>query len=183
MFVVSTAKTTILTDFNDLETKSTYQHSKGENTDFQFYAQQRIFVEVNKKSGLEIMRVKEKAQSEYKNENIVSSILFMYYGIFPEVDLQRVRKLTIDNVYCVACAKQSMEEMAVGLSNGQVKLYNYTKSEFVHKFNAGKKHLQYVCTLLCLYHVTLAKPRILVKIVVYRTSTYFSSFLNNISLI
>ncbi|XP_073825297.1 WD repeat-containing protein Grip71 [Musca autumnalis] len=115
VYLVSTAKTTILTDFNNLETKSTYQHSNGENTDFQFYAQQRIFVEVNKKSGLEIMRVKEKAQ---------------------KIDLQRVRKLTIDNVYCVACAKQSMEEMAVGLSNGQVKLYNYHKSEFVHKFSA-----------------------------------------------
>ncbi|KAM7354269.1 WD repeat-containing protein Grip71 [Cochliomyia hominivorax] len=115
MYLISTAKTTVLTDFNDLETKSIYQHANGENTDFQFYAQQRIFVEVNKKSGLEIMRIKEKAQ---------------------KVDIQRVRKLTIDNVYCVACAKQSLEEMAVGLANGQVKLYNYNKSEFIHKFNA-----------------------------------------------
>lgn len=62
MFLVSSAKTTILSDFNDLETKSTYQHANGESTDFQFYNQQRIFVEVNKKSGLEIMRVKEKGQ-------------------------------------------------------------------------------------------------------------------------
>ncbi|XP_037816858.1 protein NEDD1 [Lucilia sericata] len=115
MYLISTAKTTVLTDFNDLETKSIYQHSNGETTDFQFYAQQRIFVEVNKKSGLEIMRIKEKAQ---------------------KADIQRVRKLTIDNVYCVACAKQSLEEMAVGLANGQVKLYNYKKSEFIHKFNA-----------------------------------------------
>ncbi|TMW54504.1 hypothetical protein DOY81_000496 [Sarcophaga bullata] len=115
MYLISTAKTTILTDFNDLETRSVYQHSNGENTDFQFYAQQRIFVEVNKKSGLEIMRIKEKSQ---------------------KADIQRVRKLTIDNVYCVACAKQSLEEMAVGLANGQVKLYNYYKSEFVHKFSA-----------------------------------------------
>ncbi|XP_065355951.1 protein NEDD1 [Calliphora vicina] len=115
MYLISTAKTTVLTDFNDLETKSIYQHSNGENTDFQFYAQQRIFVEVNKKSGLEIMRIKEKAQ---------------------KADIQRVRKLTIDNVYCVACAKQSLEEMAVGLANGQVKLYNYNKAEFIHKFNA-----------------------------------------------
>ncbi|XP_075152862.1 WD repeat-containing protein Grip71 [Haematobia irritans] len=117
MFLVSTAKTTILSDFNDLETKSTYQHANGESTDFQFYAQQRIFVEVNKKSGLEVMRVKEKDKGQTMN-------------------LQRVRKLNIDNVYCVACAKQSMEEMAVGLSNGHVKLYNYAKTEYVHKFNA-----------------------------------------------
>lgn len=66
MYLVSTAKTTILTDFDDLGTKSIYQHHNGENTDFQFYAQQRIFVEVNKKSGLEIMRIKEKAQSKKK---------------------------------------------------------------------------------------------------------------------
>lgn len=64
MYLLSTAKTTVLTDFNDLEIKSIYQHSNGENTDFQFYGQQRVFVEVNKKSGLEIMRVKEKAQSK-----------------------------------------------------------------------------------------------------------------------
>lgn len=182
MFVVSTAKTTILTDFNDLETKSTYQHSKGENTDFQFYAQQRIFVEVNKKSGLEIMRVKEKAQSEYKNESIVQ-FYSCHCGIFPEVDLQRVRKLTIDNVYCVACAKQSMEEMAVGLSNGQVKLYNYTKSEFVHKFNAGKKHLQHLYIGISISCHFGQNTCILVKIVFYRTSTYFRSFLNYFSLI
>uniref|UniRef100_A0A1A9WF06 Protein NEDD1 n=1 Tax=Glossina brevipalpis TaxID=37001 RepID=A0A1A9WF06_9MUSC len=116
MYLISTAKKTVLTSFQDLDVKSTYQHGNDENTDFQFYTQQRIFVEVNKKSGLEIMRIKEKT-----NENI---------------SIQRVRKLTIDNVYCVACAKQSLEEMAVGLSNGQVKLYNYKNSEFVHKFSA-----------------------------------------------
>ncbi|KAL9923843.1 WD repeat-containing protein Grip71 [Glossina fuscipes fuscipes] len=116
MYLISTAKTTVLTSFQDLDVKSTYQHSNGENTDFQFYTQQRIFVEVNKKSGLELMRIREKV-----NEGI---------------SIQRVRKLTIDNVYCVACAKQSVEEMAVGLSNGQVKLYNYKNSEFIHKFSA-----------------------------------------------
>lgn len=63
MYLISTAKTTVLSEFKDLETKSIYQHSNGENTDFQFYAMQRIFVEVNKKSGLEIMRIKEKALS------------------------------------------------------------------------------------------------------------------------
>lgn len=64
-------------------------------------------------------------------------MFFIINTSFTEADIQRVRKLTIDNVYCVACAKQSLEEMAVGLANGQVKLYNYKKSEFIHKFNAG----------------------------------------------
>ena len=77
MYLISTAKTTILTDFNDLETRSVYQHSNGENTDFQFYAQQRIFVEVNKKSGLEIMRIKEKSQSEQNCKNFIVRIIYI----------------------------------------------------------------------------------------------------------
>lgn len=81
MYLISTAKTTVLTDFNDLETRSVYQHSNGENTDFQFYAQQRIFVEVNKKSGLEIMRIREKAQSKKTTRPLLYKhfILKYYY--------------------------------------------------------------------------------------------------------
>lgn len=77
MYLISTAKTTILTDFNDLETRSVYQHSNGENTDFQFYAQQRIFVEVNKKSGLEIMRIKEKSQSKEYCRDFIAKIIYI----------------------------------------------------------------------------------------------------------
>lgn len=57
--------------------------------------------------------------------------------VIAEFDIQRVRKLNLENVYCVACSKQTDQEMAVGLTNGQVRLYNYKKSEFVHKFSAG----------------------------------------------
>ncbi|XP_067624483.1 uncharacterized protein Grip71 isoform X2 [Eurosta solidaginis] len=116
MYLISTGKTTVLSDFNNLETKSIYQHANGETTDFQFYARQRLFLEVNKKSGLEIMRIKDKGEQN--------------------LEIQRVRKLTIGNVYCVACAKQSLEEMAFGGVNGEVTLYNYKNTEFIHRFKA-----------------------------------------------
>ncbi|XP_014086966.3 uncharacterized protein Grip71 isoform X1 [Bactrocera oleae] len=116
MYLISTGKTTVLSDFSNLDTKSIYQHANGETTDFQFYARQRIFLEVNKKSGLEIMRIKDKG-----NNNL---------------DIQRVRKLNIGNVYSVACAKQSLEEMAFGGVNGQVSIYNYKNTELIHRFKA-----------------------------------------------
>ncbi|XP_011191904.2 uncharacterized protein LOC105218182 [Zeugodacus cucurbitae] len=116
MYLISTGKTTVLSDFSNLDTKSIYQHANGETTDFQFYARQRIFLEVNKKSGLEIMRIKDKG-----NQNL---------------DIQRVRKLNIGNVYSVACAKQSLEEMAFGGVNGQVSIYNYKNTELIHRFKA-----------------------------------------------
>lgn len=136
MYLLSTSKETVLSKFDGLNVQSIYPHANGESTDFQCYNQQNIFVEVNKKSGLEIMRLKEKANNgKYIVFGLHEDCLQIFY--FIEIDIQRVRKLTIDNVYCVACSKQSVEEMAVGLSNGQIKLYNYKNSKFVYKFNAG----------------------------------------------
>ncbi|XP_017116900.1 uncharacterized protein LOC108138880 [Drosophila elegans] len=115
MYVISTSKKTVLSDFADLETKSEYVHKSGELVDFQFNGQRRVFVEVDKMAGLAVMRIKEKEAKA------------------PEI--QRVRKLTIDNAYCVACAKQSLEEIAVGQS-GCVKLYNFRTAQLIHRFPA-----------------------------------------------
>ncbi|XP_017067889.2 uncharacterized protein LOC108105690 [Drosophila eugracilis] len=115
MYVISTSKKTVLSDFADLETKSEYVHQSSEPTDFQFNGQRRVFVEVDKMAGLAVMRIKEKE------------------GRGPEI--QRVRKLTIDNAFCVACAKQSLEEIAVGQS-GCVKLYNFRTAQLIHRFPA-----------------------------------------------
>uniref|UniRef100_A0A6P4FC81 Uncharacterized protein LOC108050515 n=1 Tax=Drosophila rhopaloa TaxID=1041015 RepID=A0A6P4FC81_DRORH len=115
MYVISTSKKTVLSDFADLETKSEYLHKSEEPTDFQFNGQRRVFVEVDKMAGLVVMRIKEKEAKA------------------PEI--QRVRKLTIDNAYCVACAKQSLEEIAVGQS-GCVKLYNFRTAQLIHRFPA-----------------------------------------------
>ncbi|XP_020803144.1 uncharacterized protein LOC110179884 [Drosophila serrata] len=116
MHLISTSKKTVLSDFADLETKSEYAHAGGEPRDFQFNGQGRVFVEVDKMAGLAVMRIKE-------NEEKTG----------PEI--QRVRKLTIDNAYCVACAKQTLEEIAVGQS-GSIKIYNIRTAQLIHRFPA-----------------------------------------------
>lgn len=75
MYLISTSKKTILSDFADLETKSTFVHANGESTDFQFNAQRRVFVEVDKKAGLAVMRIKEKQQNGKSNCTIKSIYL------------------------------------------------------------------------------------------------------------
>nr|XP_017033890.1 uncharacterized protein LOC108082836 isoform X2 [Drosophila kikkawai] len=113
MHLISTSKKTVLSDFADLETKSEYAHAGGEPRDFQFNGQGRVFVEVDKMAGLAVMRIKENEEKS------------------PEI--QRVRKLTIDNAYCVACAKQTLEEIAVGQS-GSIKIYNIRTAQLIHRF-------------------------------------------------
>jgi len=74
MYLISTSKKTVLSDFADLETKSIYAHANGEATDFQFNAQHRIFVEVDKKAGLTVMRIKENQQNgNISNQNIANN--------------------------------------------------------------------------------------------------------------
>ncbi|XP_022227007.2 uncharacterized protein LOC111077153 [Drosophila obscura] len=131
MQLISTSKKTVLSDFADLETKSIYVHENGEPTDFQFNAQRRVFVEVDKMAGLAVMRIREKEEKA------------------PEI--QRVRKLTIDNAFCVCCAKQTSEEIALGQSSGCVKLYNYRTAQLIHRFPADQQrstviYVDYNCT-------------------------------------
>ncbi|KAH8324557.1 hypothetical protein KR074_011064 [Drosophila pseudoananassae] len=130
MHVISTSKKTVLSDFVDLETKSVFAHTSGEPTDFQFNGQRRVFVEVDKMAGLAVMRIREKEEKA------------------PEI--QRVRKLTIDNAYCVACAKQTSDEIAVGQS-GSVKLYNFRTAQLIHRFPADPQrttvlYMDYNCS-------------------------------------
>ncbi|KAH8273613.1 hypothetical protein KR018_004117 [Drosophila ironensis] len=130
MHVISTSKKTVLSDFADLETKSEFVHQSGEPRDFQFNGQRRVFVEVDKMAGLTVMRIREKEEKA------------------PEI--QRVRKLTIDNAYCVACAKQTPDEIAVGQS-GTVKLYNFRSAQLIHRFPADAQrstvlYMDYNCT-------------------------------------
>ncbi|EDW03326.1 GH11178 [Drosophila grimshawi] len=131
MYIVSTSKKTILSDFADLETKSTFLHANGEATDFQFNAQRCVFVEVDKKAGLTVMRIKE------KQENV------------PEI--QRVRKLTIENAYSVCCAKTACNQIAIGQSSGFVKLFNFSTAQLIHSYPADKSsstvlYVDYNCT-------------------------------------
>ncbi|KAH8378526.1 hypothetical protein KR093_011813 [Drosophila rubida] len=131
MYLISTSKKTVLSDFADLETKSTYVHANGEPTDFQFSGQSRVFVEVDKKAGLAVMRIKENQQNS--------------------LEVQRVRKLTIDNAFSVCCAKTVSNHIAIGQSSGFVKLFNFRTAELIHRFpaNASRStvlYLDYNCT-------------------------------------
>ncbi|XP_030555033.1 uncharacterized protein LOC115758492 [Drosophila novamexicana] len=131
MYLISTSKKTILSDFADLETKSTFVHANGESTDFQFNAQRRVFVEVDKKAGLAVMRIKEKQQNA------------------PEI--QRLRKLTIENAYSVCCAKTASNQIAIGQSSGFVKLFDFRTTEMIHRYPADQSrstvlYVDYNCT-------------------------------------
>ncbi|XP_017859886.1 PREDICTED: uncharacterized protein LOC108611648 [Drosophila arizonae] len=131
MYLISTSKKTILSDFADLETKSVFEHANGESTDFQFNAQRRVFVEVDKKAGLAVMRIKEKQPNA------------------PEI--QRVRKLTIDNAYSVCCAKTASNQIAIGQSSGFVKLFDFRTAEMIHRYPADQSrstvlYVDYNCT-------------------------------------
>ncbi|XP_060666061.1 uncharacterized protein LOC132798278 [Drosophila nasuta] len=131
MYLISTSKKTILSDFADLETKSTYVHANGESTDFQFSSQGRVFVEVDKKAGLAVMRIRENQQNA--------------------LEIQRVRKLTIENAYSVCCAKTVSNHIAIGQSSGYVKQFNFRTAELIHRYpaNASRSsvlYLDYNCT-------------------------------------
>ncbi|XP_055918940.1 uncharacterized protein LOC129950984 [Eupeodes corollae] len=115
MNIVSTGRSTILSEFPDLQTKFIYQHANNEKTDFLF-SQKRLLLEVNEKSGLEFLRIKDSANQK--------------------PDITRIKKIKVDNLVCISCPKQGNEEVALGLSNGQVQLLNYKETEFVHKFPA-----------------------------------------------
>ncbi|ALC39988.1 Grip71 [Drosophila busckii] len=131
MYLISTSKKTVLSDFADLETKSIFEHTNGESTDFQFNAQRRVFVEVDRKAGLSVMRIKEKHQNT------------------PEI--QRVRKLTIENVYSVCCAKTASNQIAIGQSSGFVKQFDFRTAELIHRYPADPSRgsvlfVDYNCT-------------------------------------
>lgn len=68
MYLISTSKKTVLSDFADLETKSTYLHANGESTDFQFNSRHRVFVEVDKKAVVMVMRIKENKKNGIKKQ-------------------------------------------------------------------------------------------------------------------
>lgn len=151
MYLISTSKKTILSDFADLETKSVFEHANGESTDFQFNAQRRVFVEVDKKAGLAVMRIKEKQPNginSLRNRHRKMCVLICSLAA-PEI--QRVRKLTIDNAYSVCCAKTACNQIAIGQSSGFVKLFDFRTAEMIHRYPADQSrstvlYVDYNCT-------------------------------------
>lgn len=56
--IVSCSKTTLLHEFPDLKTISKYDRQNEISTDFQFFNGKKMFLESNKKYGIELMRIK-----------------------------------------------------------------------------------------------------------------------------
>lgn len=56
--IISCSKTTKLLDFPNFNTISKYDRQNDISTDFQFFNGKKMFLESNKKYGIELMRIK-----------------------------------------------------------------------------------------------------------------------------
>lgn len=59
MFLLSSGKSTIISEFGSLENREVYKHEKNGRTDFQFFPSGHVFAELTKKDRVEILRIKE----------------------------------------------------------------------------------------------------------------------------
>lgn len=70
---------------------------------------------------------------------------------FAAPEIQRVRKLTIENAYSVSCAKTASNQIAIGQSSGFVKLFDFRTAELIHRYPADQSrstvlYVDYNCT-------------------------------------
>lgn len=64
MEIISSSRNIVLSNFPSLETKFTYQPSEYVDTvnDFQFFGLGKVFLSVNRKSGIEILRKSDESK-------------------------------------------------------------------------------------------------------------------------
>lgn len=108
--IVSSGKNTQWHTFPNLQTKCTYSHIADEPIDFQLVAGRNCFLEVNKKSGFELLRTISK--------NGIGSI-------------QRVKKRQMCDLQCGAPSKMFGSEIALGLSTGFIRIFSVQHNEFM----------------------------------------------------
>lgn len=70
--IISCSKTTLLHDFPDFNTISKYDRQNEISTDFQFFNGKKMFVESNKKNGIELMRIKNVDEIGMKSINSIN---------------------------------------------------------------------------------------------------------------
>ena len=126
MEIISSERSTTLSGFPDFKTKFIYRHANNEANDFQFFGKKRLFIEVNKKSGLEFLRILRPTPINNDTNNDIAT----------SNSISRVRKMRIENLFCVGCPKQGHDEIALGLSTGQIKLLDYKTTTLTSKFVA-----------------------------------------------
>ncbi|KFB34940.1 AGAP007817-PA-like protein [Anopheles sinensis] len=124
--IISCAKDTQLHSFPELKQLSSSAHIDSNNgSDCRFFGSSKLFVRANKNTGIELLRIKD-------GEAPVD-------GSAPTRSIATVKKMMIDNLYCVACPKTaSKDEIAIGLTSGTVRFMNYKKANFTKRFDSER---------------------------------------------
>ncbi|XP_062546328.1 uncharacterized protein LOC134212456 [Armigeres subalbatus] len=116
--ILSCAKNTQLHSFPSLEVLGIGAHAndgKDSNESVcQFFPRTKLFLRTNRNWGLELMRIKD---------------------VEGKPTMSHVQKRPIDNLYCVACPKTGLEEVAIGMTSGSIRLMN------IKNTSAGLKRL------------------------------------------
>lgn len=108
--IVSSGKNTQWHTFPNIQTKCTYPHVANEPIDFQLVAGRNCFLEVNKKSGFELLRTMSKNGTD---------------------SIQRVKKRALSDLQCGAPGKMFGSEIALGLSSGYIRIFSLEHNEYI----------------------------------------------------
>lgn len=121
--VLSSGKNTQWHSFPIFQTKCSYSHIANEPADFQVFPGHNCFLEINKKSGFELLRTYNKNGTDI---------------------IQRVKKRQMDDLYCGATTKTNGTEVALGLSTGFIRMFNVNSGDFLSsKLRPGKRKIEY----------------------------------------
>ncbi|XP_058451526.1 uncharacterized protein LOC131430507 [Malaya genurostris] len=115
--IISCAKDTQLHTFPALECLCISPHVNNNVSDVQFFPAMKLFLRANKSWGVEMMRIKD---------------------VEGKPTISNVKKITMDNLYCVACPKSDREDIAIGLTSGLIRLMNYKKSTNTKRLEADR---------------------------------------------
>ncbi|XP_053662311.1 uncharacterized protein LOC128711459 [Anopheles marshallii] len=128
--IVSCAKDTQLHSFPRLEQLASSVHVGNNGSHCQFFGSSKLFVRANKDWAIELLRIKPHADHQPDGGDKMGD---------SGRTIANVKKIMIDNLYCVACPKTAgKEEIAVGLTTGTVRLMNYKKANFTKRFDTDR---------------------------------------------
>ncbi|XP_040167887.1 uncharacterized protein LOC120902879 [Anopheles arabiensis] len=129
--IVSCAKDTQLHSFPGLEQLASSAHVVSDGSYCQFFGSSKLFVRANKDWGIELLRIKPGTDQQPDGAGKM--------GSSGSRTIANVKKIMIDNLYCVACPKTAgKEEIAIGLTTGTVRFMNYKKANFTKRFDADR---------------------------------------------
>uniref|UniRef100_A0A182SW10 Uncharacterized protein n=1 Tax=Anopheles maculatus TaxID=74869 RepID=A0A182SW10_9DIPT len=127
--IVSCAKDTQLHSFPRLEQLANSAHIGNNGSHCHFFGSSKLFVRANKDWGIELLRLKPSTTADQTDAG-------GKVGCASSRTIANVKKIAIDNLYCVACPKTAgKEEIAIGLTTGTVRFMNYKKANFTKRFD------------------------------------------------